>query len=780
MTGWGTHIPWDRLLPEFVRRNRLVKFGVVIALVVALIAAVGALTYVETVSELETNTRNDYTAMSEQGATELTAWQRERSSDLTVLATADVFDDPESTTEIRDYLSGEIGSTAPDTVAFHYLSRETDEILATTARGATEESMNAIPSVPSFDSADDVVVSDPYERDDEQMTAFFIPVSDSHALALESNIGILVDNAITPTSGSFVSVADETGETKVTNRPEASAVSYPELIPSDQQFGDRTGFASTVDLDSTDEEYLVAHTPVHGTDLTYVLHVPESEAYALSAQISRNMIVIIAIAVAGLGAIGVGIARPTINELDRLGDLAHELETGNLDVDLETDNVDEIGQLYASFASMRESLRRRINEAEQQRSAARTARAESEAFADRLETRASEFGERMERAAAGDLTVRLSAEPEDPEALHSIADGFNDALGELEAMVAEVDRFAADVAGATMDVTDSVDAVATAGTETSQSVGEIAAGADRQRTQLEAVASDMEDMSATIEEVAASADDVSETSRRAAELSERGQEATVDAVAELHRIETRSESAAQTVDRLEAEMTEVGRIVETISEIAEQTNILALNANIEATRAVDAGDGFGVVAEEVKTLASETQDSAAEIESLIETLRQRTDDCVAEMRSIRAGVSDGVETVEAAEDTLDRIAQQVEDADMGIREISEAMDTQANAVSTVSGAVDDVAAISRETTAEATDVVTTVDQQAETLDRVATHTDDLATQAETLTELIDNFTVSDQADASTESVSETDGSAPLELLDAEQPSVSLPSGNSTQ
>ena len=743
MTGRDVRISVSRLFPEVVRRNRLVKFGVAICLVIALITAVGVLTYVQTMSELETNTQDDYTAMSKQGATELTAWQRERASALTVLATDSVFEDPESTDAIRGYLSAEIGSTAPDTVAFHYLHRVDDTVLTTTQRGVTEASLSAIPPVPAFDGPEAVVVSDPYERDGDQFVAFYTAVSESHALVLESEIGILVDNAITPTAGSVVSIADEDGSTRVTNRPEASAVAYGEALSADEQFGAATGFAASVDLlAASDEEYLVAYSPVHGTDLSYVLAVPESEAYALSAQISRNVILIIAIAVGGLGVIGVGIARPTVRELDRLGDRANELEAGNLDVDLDTDSVDEIGRLYEAFDGMRGSLRQRIEEAETQRAEARAARQQSDAVADRLETRAAAFGDRMEQAAAGDLTVRLAAEPDDPEALHAIAAGFNDALGELEQMVAAVDRFAEAVAAASEDVTDSVDAVAADGTRTSQSVAGIAAAADDQHSQLDGVAADMEEMSATIQEVAAAAEEASQTSRGAAERTDHGREATADAVGQLRAIDTRSRSAVETIERLESEMAEVGGIVETISSIAEQTNILALNATIEAARSEGDGDGFGVVADEVKALASETQASAAEIESLIGSLRQRTDESVAEMRAIREDVATGVDTVEDAEDTLESIAEQVGDADSGIREISAAMDTQATVVSNVSAAVDDLAAISRETTAEARQVVGTVDQQADTLDGAASQTHDLATQADRLTELTDDFTVS--------------------------------------
>ena len=741
MIGGGNRRRWNQLLPGFVRRNRLMKFGVAICVVIALISAVGVFTYVETTSELETNTENDYSAMSEQGATELTAWQRERASELTVLATDSVFDDPEATSEIRGYLSAEIGSSAPDTVAYHYVDSDTKEVLATTDRGSTQESLERIPAVDTGESFDDVAVSSPYERDGEQLVAFFITVSESHTLVLESDIGVLIDTAVTPTDDSFVSIADETGSAQVTNSPNVSAVSYTEVLPDDHQFDGQAGFVSSVRLASTDQPYLIAYAPIHGTDLTYVLHVPESDAYALSTQISRNITIIIVIAVGGLGMIGVGIARPTVRELDQLGDRAQQLEAGNLDVDLETDSVDEIGQLYDSFAAMRDSLRDRITEAEQQRSAARNARRESEAVATRLETRAAAFGDRMEQAAAGDLTVRLAAEPDDPDALHSIAQGFNDAMSELETMVADVEQFAVDVATATTEVTDRVDSVADGATQTTHSVTTIVEGADSQRSQLERVAGDMENMSATIQQVAASTQEVSETSREAADLCDRGQTATAEAVSQLHTIDAQTQSAAATVGQLAAEMRSVGQIVETISEIAEQISILALNANIESSRSDVAGDGFGVVADEIKALASDTQKSAAEIEALIETLRQQTDDCVDEMESIRTGVADGVETVEDAEAVLDSIAQQVDHADSGIQEISTAMDTQATAVSTVSGTVDELAEISCETADEATSVGTTVEQQADTLEAVAIQTHDLATRAATLTQMVDSFTV---------------------------------------
>jgi len=156
------------------------------------------------------------------------------------------------------------------------------------------------------------------------------------------------------------------------------------------------------------------------------------------AIVVRNILLIIGVAIVGLAAVGVGIARPTIKEIVRLEESAERIEAGDLDVELAAPTDDEIGHLYDSFDSMRATLKQRLDELETQREQAADAKAESEALATHLETRAEDFAAKMDAAADGDLTVRLETDPDDPEALESIATKFSRTLDSLETTISDV------------------------------------------------------------------------------------------------------------------------------------------------------------------------------------------------------------------------------------------------------------------------------------------------------------------------------------------------------
>jgi methyl-accepting chemotaxis protein len=416
----------------------------------------------------------------------------------------------------------------------------------------------------------------------------------------------------------------------------------------------------------------------------------------------QNLALVVATAIVGFGTVGVALVRPTVKQIEVLAAHTQAIESGRLDTGVSTDASDELGTLYESVNSMRETISGRIEEAETQRERAESAREESRALATTLEDRTEAFAETMARTAEGDLTARLAIETDDPASLKRIAGSFNDALDEIRTVVGEVGTFTDSVAVAVEGSTDGIDEAVDRGERTGEAIDRTAADARTQSDRLLETSGELESMSANIEEVAASTEELGEVSERAASLSNAGRERAGDAVAELHRIEARSEAAAETMTELESQMSEIERIVTTIREIAEQTNLLALNASIEAARAgggagSSTADGFEVVANEVKALSEETRESAGEVEAMITDLRDVTEASADDMRTIQAEVESGVETVETVDDALAEIDTQVTEVDDGVQQITIAMDQQAMSLNDVAAAVDELTEFSRET-----------------------------------------------------------------------------------
>lgn len=738
---------FDRLLPGPVRRSYLAKFAVALLLVVSLVAAVSAFTYVETRDQLESEARAEYTDAAATAAADLADWRRERSANVRMLARYRVLTEEDSY-PASVFLADEAQRLPDDVVRIEHVEFEEGVVLASSDRDRRDgefEADWADAAAEATATTDGVYVSDVYLLNDRPVVSFVAPVNTllgRQAVVLTADIGAVTEGFRRPTEGSFTAVVDADGRVVGADGVATPMEPYESSASAAVAAGNSgtAGFLESATFGGDGRTYATAVAPVEGSEWALALHVPTAEAYSLAATVTRNLLLVVLAALVGLAFIGLTLGRGTVRSLGVLRRRARELERGNLDADLDAEREDEFGDLFDAFAGMRDALRDRIEDAERERERARAAREASEERAATLRACAEAYGDSIRDCADGDLTVRLD-ENVDDESMATVAAAVNEMLDELETAVAEVDRFATEVAAESAAVEDDTAAVERAGEEVSESVDQISLGAERQSERLQRVAGDVDDAAGAVQEVAAAADQVADASRRAAELGSEGRRAAAEAVEELHDIEARAVEAEQTAAALAEEMARVGETTELITEIAERTNLLALNASIEAARAGDAGSGFAVVADEVKRLAEESKRSAAEIETLLETLRERTVDTVDEMVAIREHVDDGVTTVERTSDALDAISRRIEESDSGVQEIADATDEQAVSVDEVAGAVDELAGIGEETTAEANTVAAAAEEQVATLADVSERARTLAGRATALRALLNGFEV---------------------------------------
>ena len=200
-----------------------------------------------------------------------------------------------------------------------------------------------------------------------------------------------------------------------------------------------------------------------------------------------------------------------------------------------------------------------------------------------------------------------------------------------------------------------------------------------QQTEISQVATAMNEMAASVQEVARTAANTADAARDADSEAQAGKQVVTEAMRAIDSLASEVEKAAETLNDLEADIGNIGAIVDVIRGITEQTNLLALNAAIEAARAGEHGRGFAVVADEVRTLAARTQSSTHEIEEMVGRLQNGANAAVSVMNEGRERAKTSVEKAASAGVALDSITAMITKMD----EMSAAISSAANEQSTV-------------------------------------------------------------------------------------------------
>ena len=287
------------------------------------------------------------------------------------------------------------------------------------------------------------------------------------------------------------------------------------------------------------------------------------------------------------------------------------------------------------------------------------------------------------RIADGDLTVQIASTRQDE---------VGKVMNAMQQMVVKLSNIIGEVTGAANTITSAAQHLSTTTTEISHAT-------EQQAQATAASAAALEEVTVSINEVSSLAKDTEDSSKRTAALTHDSVDAIHQAVDEIGAMARSIDAASEQVGGLVKRSEEVGGIAGVIREIADQTNLLALNAAIEAARAGEQGRGFAVVADEVRKLAERTTKATHEIAGVITQIQQETQQTVVGMQAAAPMIKDGLGKVNKVSDMLDRIATEAAESQTRAIEVANATREQAIAANDIARNVEQVAQMTEETNA---------------------------------------------------------------------------------
>ena len=337
----------------------------------------------------------------------------------------------------------------------------------------------------------------------------------------------------------------------------------------------------------------------------------------------------------------------------------------------------------------------------------------------------------------GDLTEKIEVYSND--AIGQLAVAFNEMQDSLQQVVKKVDVSAEIVASSAEQLSASADETTTATQQVALSMQDVAMTAEKQRNGVSETAQSLDVVSAGAATIADHSTTVSDLSRNTMLQAEEGGRAVKNTVFQMESIHESVMQSNETIQSLNESSKQVSSILNVITSIADQTNLLALNAAIEAARAGEHGKGFAVVADEVRKLAEQSQSSAKEIYEIVNKIQQDTESTVQTMIRVTDDVQAGVKVSNEAIEKFNLIYESTQKITPQMEEVSATAQQMSAAIQEITGTANEMVNIAQVNAAVSEQVAASAEEQLAAMEEISQSANDLTSMAEELKEAISKF-----------------------------------------